>query len=145
MAYILTFIASVFIGLFLFFRASKKHGVVVGKIRNLRVARPLYKDPKRKGTRFDFQVWIENNTQHAVVLGVPTIEINLKSGKVHQWKMTEEAVGTIEAGSYVIFPKRRDQYLRLYLDDVPQHELDLYSLSASVRDDKGILRVFIQE
>jgi len=144
MAHIVVFVLTFFIATVLIGRFRKRIGTIEGRIRNLRVSRPLYKNSKREGTRFDFQVWIENGSGRDIHLGSPTIEINLKNGKVHEWKLEEE-IGNVVSGGYVLYPKRRDQYVRLYLDDVPQHDLDLYSLSASARDDKGSLRVFIQE
>jgi hypothetical protein len=126
------------------FHKSNESGTIEGKIRNLRVSRPLYKNTKRAGTRFDFQVWVENNSGRDVIFGFPTIEINLKDGKVHEWKLPDQ-IGFVPKESYVLIPKSRSEFIRLYLDDVDQSALDLKSLSVKVKDNKGMLYVFIEE
>ena len=57
-----------------------------GELRNVRVSRPLYKDPKRKGTRLDFDVTIWNEGHEADHLDyVQTLSVCTKdqSGRTH--------------------------------------------------------------
>ena len=122
---------------------KKKQHTIEGKIRNLRVCRPLYKDSTRRGTRFDFQVWGENNSGRDVTFGIPSVEVSKKTGECRHWNLP--MLGTVSDGGYVLLPSSRAMTIRLYWDDVGQEEIDIRTLSVAVKDDTGKLHVFIVE